>query len=295
MFGRRRYFWAREALAQLNPSVDYDRMVHLTAEARFGWPPIAAAFYTITFARQVAVPSIATILWRGGGGPSITDVRKRNDDTLVLFGEIFRHGAATARGGATIDRLQEIHGRFPITQDDYRYTLCTIIDEPERTAKVVGYRTMTWAEDESRFRFWQAVGTRMGITDIPPSYAAALESSAAYERAHWAPTKAGRAVADAVIGDYVARYVPGALRPLATRGFHVLLGPELRQVHGYSEPSWLLQRLVLGGMRMFLRARRVLPDPPVRSVTASFGQEYGGACPHLADVGYMPPSGGSVR
>ena len=135
MLGSRRgYWWARDEIARLDPTVDYDRIAQLSAEARFGWPPLAAAFYTVTFVRQAAVPSIAKILHRGGGGPTIVDGRKRNDDTLVIFGELFANGAASARGGATIDRLQEIHGLFPITQDDYRYTLCSIIDEPVRSA-----------------------------------------------------------------------------------------------------------------------------------------------------------------
>ncbi|MBO9533096.1 MAG: DUF2236 domain-containing protein [Solirubrobacteraceae bacterium] len=292
MFGWRGYTWARDEIARLDPRVDYDRISRLVAEARFGWPPIAAAFYTSTFVRQAAVPSIARVLYRGGGGPSgrADGVRKRNDDTLVIFGEIFSSGAASGRGRETIARLQEIHGHFTITQDDYRYTLCTIIDEPERSAEVIGYRSMSWAEDEARFRFWIAVGQEMGITELPEDYADALAYSRAYEAEHWAPTRAGRAVADAVIGDYVARYLPSPLRPLGIRGFHALLGPELRRAHGYPDPHPVLSAVVIGGLRTYLRARRLLPDPPLRSITAAFGQEYANAsgCPHLADVGYRP-------
>jgi hypothetical protein len=289
MFGRRSYTWARDEIASLDPTTDYDRITHLVSEARFGWPPIAAAFYTITFARQVGVPSIAKILYRGGGGAAVGDVRKRNDDTLVIFGEIFTNGASAERGIATIERLQEIHGLFPITQDDYRYTLCSIIDEPERSAEVIGVRMMSWAEDEARFRFWISVGERMGITDLPATYQEALAYAAEFERTHWAPTKAGAAVATAVIEDYVARYLPRPLRPLGVRGFHALLGPELCRIHGYPEPNPILRRAVIGGLATYLRARRLLPDPPVRPVVQSFGQAYG-ACPHLADVGYQPPA-----
>lgn len=289
---RRRYLWAREEIAQLDPTVDFARISHLNAEVRFGWPPIAAAFYTVTFVRQAAVPSIARTLYRGGGGPTITAGRKRNDDTLVLFGELFAHGPASTRGEATVDRIQAIHGQFTITQDDYRYTLCTIIDEPSRSARILGYNAQTWVEDEARFRFWHAVGERMGITDLPPTYEAALAYAAAYEAAQWATTRDGVAIADAVIDDYVQRYLPRPLWPLGVRGFHALLGPELRRAHGYAEPSRFAHAIVVGGLRTYLRARRMLPDPPLRPVTASFGQEYGvapGGCPHLADVGYSAP------
>lgn len=292
MSKRRSLRWARDEIARLDPTVDFERITHLNAEVRFGWPPIAAAFYTVTFVRQSAVPSIARVLYRGGGGPTITASRKRNDDTLVLFGELFAHGPTSERGQATADRIQEIHGPFAITQDDYRYTLCSIIDESERSAKLIGYHAQTWSEDEARFRFWHAVGERMGITDLPDSYAAALAYAAEYERTHWAVTKDGRAIADAVIDDYVQRYLPRPLWRFGHSGFLALLGPELRRAHGYPEPSRLTKAIVLGGLRTYLRARRVLPDPPVRPVTVSFGQEYGavaGGCPHLADVGYASP------
>lgn len=288
MFGRRSFTWARDEIAHLDPTTDYDRIARLVAEVRYGMPPIMAAFYTVTFVRQVAVPSIGRILHRGGRAPAITATRKRNDDTLVFFGELFINGAASARGGATVDRMQEIHATFPITQDDYRYTLCTIMDQPHRSAQILGYQALSWSEQEGWYRFWRAVGERMGITEIPPTLDAAVAHARAYERTHWAPTKAGRAVADSVIDDYVARYLPRPLRPLGVRGFHALLGPEARAAHGYPEPNPALERVVLGGLRAYLRARRLMPDPAPRSVTASFGQAYGGGCPHLADVGYRP-------
>ncbi len=50
----------------------------------------------------------------------------------------------------------------------------------------------------------------------------------------------------------------------------------------------MVRGVVLGGLRWYLRARRLLPDPGVRPVTKSFGSAYG-ACPHLAEVGYYPP------
>ncbi len=288
MFGRRSATWARDEIAQLDPTTEYDRIAKLVAEVRYGLPPILGAFYTISFVRQVAVPSIGRILYRGGGAPAITDVRKRNDDTLVFFGELFAHGAASARGGATIDRMQEIHGLFPITQDDYRYVLCTIMDQPICTAEVLGYQALSWAEREGWFRFWQAIGERMGITDIPPTLDAAVALSRAYEAEHWAPTTGGRAVADSVIEDYVARYLPRPLVPFGVRAFHALLGADNRRAHGIPDPHPLLERAVRAGLRTFLRVRRVLPDPQPRSAADTFGQAYGGACPHLADVGYKP-------
>lgn len=290
MLGLRSYTWARDEIARLDPTVDYNRIAHLYAEVRFGWPPLSAAFYTATFVRQAAVPSIACTLHRGGGGASLTGARKRNDDTLVFFGELFAHGASSERGSEVVERMQQIHGHFSISDEDYRYTLCSIIDEPERAAEVVGYSSVSWAEYEAWFRFWRELGEQMGLDGLPNSYREARAMAHDYERDRWAPTTAGRAVADAVIGDYVARYVPRPLHRIATQGVHALLGSQVCEVHGYAPPPRLVAALVLGGLGLYLRARRLLPDPPLRPVTQSFGGAYG-ACPHLADVGYRASGG----
>ncbi len=285
----RRYRWAREEIATLDPDRDYERIARLAFEVRFGAPVIAAAFYTVTFARQVAVPSIATILYRNGGGPSMRDVRKRNDDTLVFFGAFFKHGPGSDDGGAFIARLNDIHAQFPIRASDFSYTLDTIIAEGERTSRLVGVEPLSAREQVATFRFWHAVGERMGIEDLPSSYEDAFARASAYERAEWAPTVAGAAVARSVIEDYVGRWLPRRLVPLGFRAVTVLLGRELREIHGFGEPGLVMERVVVAALGGYLRLQRYLPDPPMRSLTESFGEEYGG-CPVPADLGYRAAS-----
>ncbi len=290
MLKRRRYLWAREEIARLDPVRDYERLARLAFEVRFGLPIVAAAFYTVSFARQVAVPSIATILYRGGGSPAMNDVRKRNDDTLVFFGEFFEHGPSSDEGEAFIARLNEIHGQFPIKAQDYSYTLDTIIAEGERTSRLVGVEPLNFSEKLATFEFWRAVGERMGIEDLPSSYEDAFERAQAYEREHWAPTKAGAAVARSVMEDYVARWLPRRFVPVGFRAICVLLGPELRAIHGFPEPGPVMERLVVAGLATYLRLQRLLPDPPLRPIRESFGGAYGG-CPVPAELGYR----GAVR
>lgn len=288
---RRGWMWARREIAALDPSRDDERIVQLMNEVRFGWPPLAAAFYTVAFARQVAVPSIARTLHRGGRSPVFTQPRKRNDDTLVFFAEYFRHGHSSERGRAAVDRMQEIHGHFRIENDDYLYTLTTIITEGARAGALIGLQPMTWAEREANARFWARIGEHMHLDGVPGSYDEAHTFVTNYERDQWGHTAAGEAVATAVIDDYLARWVPPRLHALAFRAFTVILGPELRAVHHYPDPPAWLERTVLLALRTYLRALRVLPDRRARPLTEAFG-EYG-ACPHLADVGYEPASSNS--
>lgn len=283
---RRGWAWARREIAQLDPARDDERIVQLMNEVRFGWPPIAAAFYTVAFARQVAVPSIAYVLHRGGRSPVFATPRKRNDDTLVFFAEFFRHGHSTQRGQAAVDRMQEIHGHFPITNADSLYTLCTIITEGPRAGALIGSQPLSWVEQQANAHFWAAIGERMGLEGIPRSYDEAYAYALAYEREQWGHTPQGAAVARAVIEDYVARWVPRRLRPRAFTAFTALLGPELRALHRYPDPPRWLERAVLGALRGYLALLPLLPDRRARPLTEAFGTY--GACPHLADVGYRP-------
>src|SRR5690606_3730369 len=104
------------------------------------------------------------------------------DDTLVLFGELFANGSGSDRAGDVVDRMGEIHARFNIAQEDYLYTLVSIIDEPERSAEIIGYTSTIWAEHEAWFRFWRRVGERMGIEDLPATYRESRELAHRLER-----------------------------------------------------------------------------------------------------------------
>ena len=58
-------------------------------EVRYGTPLFTHSIFSVAFARQAAVPSIAKVLYRGGKGGIITNTRKRNNDTLIFFGEFY--------------------------------------------------------------------------------------------------------------------------------------------------------------------------------------------------------------
>ncbi len=260
-------------------------------EVRFGWPPIAAAFYTVAFARQVAVPSIAYILHRGGRSPVFTQSRKRNDDTLVFFAEFFHHGHSSARGREAVDRMQEIHGHFPITQEDSLYTLSTIITEGPRAGALVGtQRSAGWS-----------------VRPMPPSGAASAPTWDCPDCRGRMPTPSTtRSPTSASTGATRRR---AGRRPGRDRGLHRAVGaraPAQPGVYGllraawsgaarraqFPEPSPLQERLVLGALRGYLRFVDLLPDRRARTLTRAFG-DYG-MCPHLPDVGYHPPQASAV-
>jgi hypothetical protein len=269
----RRRAWARSEIAALDPERDDERITHLSTNVRYGDPLLVAAAYTLTFARQAAVPSIATVLDRGGRGDSLSQPRKRHRDTILLFSEIYRHGYSTERGAAAIAHLNSIHARFPITNDDYLYTLATVIFEPERLARQVGGTALSAAEERARVVFWREVGTRMGISDIPDDPDAFARWSHDYELEHYRYTDAGRRLVDAAVGHF-SEYVPGPLRGLGSRAILALFDEHLRSTHRLPDQPGFVGIPTAGIVRTYLWARRHLPDPGERFLVDSFADGY---------------------
>ncbi len=279
--------WARSEQARLDPATDHERIVHLVGQVRYGDPAFVLALYTVAFARTMSIPSIARTVHRSGRSPIMQTPRKRNDDTMVFFGEFITHGYRSERGRAAIARLNEIHAGFRISNDDNLFTLASLIFESQRVTQTLGRDTTTAQEREAAYRFWTQVGEQMGITGIPPSYDEFYAWTLAYERAQMAPTAAGRAVTLACIDDAALRFAPRWMLPLTRRFVMATFDDHLLDVHGLPRPRKRVRQLVALNNRAYLLARRLLPDPRERTYVEAFGREYG-ACPHLADVGYHP-------
>lgn len=277
--------WARDEIARLDVEADYARIAHLSSEVRYGDPILTSALYLVAFLRQMAVPSIAAVVHRGGRSPIITGTRKRNDDTMVFFGEFLRNGPASERGQAAIARLNEIHASFPITNDQSLYTLASLTFDAVRVTALLGLDPLTAPEKQANLRFWRAVGVRMGIDAIPDDYDEYLEWTLAYEREQWAWTAGGEAVARAMLDDYAARWFPPAWRRVGRELAKGFIEDELLDALHLRRPTRATRALVAGLARGYFLARRVLPDPADRSWVDDFGGAYG-ACPHLADLGY---------
>lgn len=118
--------------------------------------------------RTFGVPSISALLHRTGEFER--RAQKRYDDTDIIVSELMEHGYDSARGHAALARMNAIHGRFTIANEDFLYVLSTFVFEPIRFNARFGWRRMTEKEKVALFHFWRAIGQRMGIRDIPKGY-----------------------------------------------------------------------------------------------------------------------------
>jgi len=270
-------YWARREIERLDPEHDARRIVHLSFEVRYGPPVFVYLLFSLAFARQVAIPDIARVLWRGGRGDIVSQTRKRNQDTLLFFGQFFRHWDDEP-GQRAAEQLRRMHARFPIHNDLNLYTLATLCCEPQRVAeRMAGRNIFSRNETRAMYVFWGRIGELLGITDIPADEFALRRWMDTYEAEHYATTADGIGVVRALASDVGALLMPASLGSVGEHIFYSTFDEPLRHVHEVPTTSPLLRGLVSAGTWSYLRGlSRWLPDPDERDLIGAFGQDYGG-------------------
>ena len=175
-----------------------------------------------------------------GTGEFEARTRKRYDDTDLIISEIIEHGVDSPRGSRAIARMNALHARFRIANEDFLYVLSTFVFEPIRWNARFGWRRMTDTEKLAWFCFWRLVGDRMRISKTPDSLAQFECFSRAYEAANFRCTEANRRVALAT-RELFASWFPALLRPLVRGSIHALLDPPLLAAFALRPvPFWLV-------------------------------------------------------
>ncbi|OBZ84707.1 hypothetical protein A0J61_07245, partial [Choanephora cucurbitarum] len=72
-----------------------------------------------------------------------------------------------ARREASIQRLNELHGKYNISNEDYLYTLVLFVAEPIRWINNWDWRKLDIREVNAIFKVWHEIGTKMNIKNIP--------------------------------------------------------------------------------------------------------------------------------
>ena len=140
----------RDEIAALDADRDCQRIVHLLACYEFPFD-IARCLELALFHTYGSV-SISRLLdltgeFRQAG-------QKRYDDTRLLIAHFLEGGYDDGFGKAAIERMNAIHGRFRIANDDFLFVLSTFITYPTDWLQQYGYRPLTAHEQHAWFRFF---------------------------------------------------------------------------------------------------------------------------------------------
>ncbi len=205
-------------IRRLNAVRDAERIVYL--DACFEFPFDVTRSLELAFFRTFGVPSIANLL--GSTGEFVERAHKRYDDTDLLISTFTEHGYSSRLGRAAIRRMNQIHDRFSIANDDLLYVLSTMMLEPLRWNERFGWRPMLEIERLATFYFWHAVGHLMNVKEIPDSLEEMEHFNVEFERSRFGRTEAGYRIALAMIDMFVEK-LPLLPKCLGVRGVCALL------------------------------------------------------------------------
>ena len=252
----RRDHWQRK-IAELDPETEFEEISRIVAMYEFPWDSQQALSFALF--RTYAVPSVGQLLY--DTSQFTTDTQKRHDDTALILETIADEGMESPDGRAGVRRMNQMHGSYDISNDDMRYVLSTFVVTPVRWIERYGWRRGTEAERTAAVRYYQRLGSLMGIKDIPADFDGFAELMDSYERETYVFDAKARAVADSTLALFVTFY-PKPLRPAMRRFSIALLDDHLREAFGYEKPSTLMTRLAHGSL--VARGRLVRFFPPRR-------------------------------
>jgi hypothetical protein len=241
-------------IESLDPERDFARISYLSICFDFPWDVTHAL--DLALLKGSCVPSISGL--QAGTGEFVERTQKRYDDTLLILAELLESGYDSERGRAAQRRMNRIHHRFPIANEDYLYILSTSVVEPIRFNARFGWRPYSETEVRAYFNLWAAIARRMGITGVPRTLVELERYHDDFERDRFAFSPSNRANALAMIEMFSGWY-PAPLRPAVRAGIRGLLADEVLDALGLSRPSPRARRLVEGVLRLRAGLLRVGP------------------------------------
>lgn len=244
----------RDRIRGLDPLRDHQRIVYWDVCFEFPFDTTRALEFALF--RTYCVPSISGLLDRTGEFGRCP--QKRYDDTDLIVSEMMEWGYASARGSAALARMNRIHGHFNIANEDFLYVLSTFVFEPIRWNARFGWRTMCEQERLAFFYFWREVGSRMGIRDIPETYAAFERYNVEYEHTYFKFAESNRRIG-AATRELFAGWFPAPVRPLVRRVIYALLDEPVRQAFGFPKAPPGLRASVIGALKLRALVLRFLP------------------------------------
>ncbi|MEU3463597.1 oxygenase MpaB family protein [Streptomyces sp. NPDC006733] len=241
-------------IRRLDPERDFLRIYRITATLEFPWD--FARALELALYRTYAVPSIGRLLAQTA---ELTErSQKRYDDTALLLDAVVEHGFASEDGRTAIRRINQMHGRYDISNDDLRYVLCTFVVMPKRWLDTYGWRRLSPHELRATAAYYRTLGAHLGIKDLPRTFEEFASLLDAYEAEHFGWDPGGRAVADATL-DLMASWYPAPFAPPARAAARALLDDPLLRAFRYARPSPATRAAVRGALRLRGRAVRLLP------------------------------------
>ncbi|MFK7950890.1 MAG: oxygenase MpaB family protein [Saprospiraceae bacterium] len=243
-------------IQQLNAIEDHQRIIHILGCYCFPWDVERSLEFALY--RTFAVPSISKLLSKTGEFKNRT--RKRYDDTELIMAEILENGYDSERAKQAFRRMNQMHNRYSISNDDFLYVLTTFIYQPIYWIEKYGWRKPTAIEKQAIFLFYREVGKRMGIKDIPNDYEVFEQFHHDYETKHFKYAATNKEISNYTMDLLLGMYLPKSLFFIGKPVAKALMDDKLLHAMGMQPVSKPMKIFVHGLMRLRANIVRLLPE-----------------------------------
>ena len=250
-----RHYWSRH-IARLDPETEYEQIYRILVSHEFPWDLNQSLSFALY--RTYAVPSIGHLLSQTGELTQRT--QKRYDDTVLILDTVLEHGLASPQGRAAVRRMNQMHGSYPIPNDDKLYVLATFVVMPIRWLDRYGWRRLSEAERVASANYYRALGAHMGIKGIPETHQQFAGFLDRYEAEHFGFDEGALAVSEATL-KLMATLGPNRFAPRAAVNWFAkgLMDDPLLDAFHYRRPAAWERSLATGALRLRGRLVRFLP------------------------------------
>jgi hypothetical protein len=251
MFGR---FDIVNHIRTLDPQQDYEEIVRLVGTLEYPW--LIKKSLEFALFRTYAVPHTSRIL--AASGQFGNHGQKRYDDTTLMLSGIAEQGIESEHARIVIQRMNDLHGRWHLKNEDMLYVLSTFVFEPTRWHERYGWRKPTHNEKLANYYFWVDVGTRMGITDIPDTLEAYERFNIEHEQKYFRYDDANRLIGVATM-DVFLNWYPRWLRPIVRQVLLSFMDEPMLNAMGFPKPNLVIRWLSQTGLKLFGKLLRFMP------------------------------------
>jgi len=204
----------RREIAALDAERDCERIAYLLSAYEFPFD-MTRALETALF-HTYGSRSVARLLDKTGQFKQ--HGQKRYDDTSVLIAQVIEAGCQASLGRQAIARMNEIHGHYRISNNDFLFVLWTFIDFPIQWMAEYGWRPFTRHEQAAWLHYWLRIGEQMGLRELPVDKSSFDAFVRDYEAREFAPNAASTRVTHAtlaVMQGWLPRPLRGLVPPVA--------------------------------------------------------------------------------
>ncbi|CAO3608097.1 unnamed protein product [Cunninghamella blakesleeana] len=144
------------------------------------------------------------------------------------------------RGKLSVERLNEIHGKYPIRNGDYLYTLALFLSEPVRWINDYEWRKLDIREINAIFRVWHDIGIDMKMKDVPDTKEGLLKFKEDYEKKEIKYSPSNWKCAVPTIEHLLTR-LPKFVGPIVYKFVPCFLEKRDIDAFGIQHPSWIIR------------------------------------------------------